>query len=244
MAVKPWLGAIKEPTYKYPKQTEEAPNVKIHLEYVHGYRTKDCRQNLYYYDQKTLLYHAAAVLIYHNISDNTQTLFTDHTDDILSIDFNKKEGSVLTGELGPNPLVNYYVNQKLTYTFKAPVKKGVLACAISPDSELGVCAGMDDDHVVTVLDLKKGKVLSSKKGGKKVILKLGWVNDSEFVSVGIKHFKYWTVDGSNLSVKDGKTQEILVSLAIDKSKGTVLVGGSGGKIYSCKGGDIKLIKTL
>jgi hypothetical protein len=52
---------------------------------------------------------------------------------------------------------------------------------------------MDDDHLVTLLDLKKGNVLASKKGGKKVILKLGWVNDDEFVSIGIKHFKYWTV---------------------------------------------------
>jgi hypothetical protein len=39
-----------------------------------------------------------------------------------------------------------------------------------------VCAGMDEDHLVSLLDLKKGAVVSSKKGGKKVILKLGWVN--------------------------------------------------------------------
>jgi hypothetical protein len=32
------------------------------------------------------------------------------------------------------------------------------------------------------------------KGGKKVILKVGWINNSEFVSVGINHFKSWTVD--------------------------------------------------
>ena len=66
MAVKPWLGAIKEPTYPYPKQTSDCPNADINLEYVHGYRTKDCRQNLYFNDDKTLIYHAAAVLIYHD----------------------------------------------------------------------------------------------------------------------------------------------------------------------------------
>jgi hypothetical protein len=57
-----------------------------------------------------IIYHAAAVLIYHNVADNTQTLFTDHNDDILSIDYNKNAGSVMTGEIGPNPIVNYYVN--------------------------------------------------------------------------------------------------------------------------------------
>lgn len=167
--------------------------MEIKLEYVHGYRTKDCRQNLFYSSNKLIIYHAAAVLIYHNISDNTQQLFTDHNDDILSIDFNRQAESVITGELGPNPIVNYYVNQKLVHTFKGPVKKGVLACAINPESKLAVCAGMDDDHLVALLDLNKRAVVSTKKGGKKVILKLGWVNSNEFVSIGIKHFKYWTV---------------------------------------------------
>lgn len=132
MAVKPWLGAIKEPTYAYPKQTGQAPKAKIELEHVHGYRTKDCRQNLYYVDKKTVLYHAAAVLIYHSLEKNTQTLFTDHNDDILSIDYNRNQRSIMTGQIGPHPLVNYYVDQVLKFTFKGPVKKGILACAINP----------------------------------------------------------------------------------------------------------------
>jgi hypothetical protein len=42
---------------------------------------------------------------------------------------------------------------------------------------LAAVAGMDDDHQVAVLDLKTGAVRAIKNGGKKVILKLGWVND-------------------------------------------------------------------
>jgi len=84
------LGAIKEPTYKYPKQTKERPNASIDLEYVHGYRVKDCRQNLYYQDDKVLIFHAAAVLIYHDTKNNSQKLLTDHRDDILSIAYHKK----------------------------------------------------------------------------------------------------------------------------------------------------------
>ena len=97
MAVKPWLGAIKEPTYDYPKQTKHAPSAEIELEYVHGYRVKDCRQNLYFGDEKTLIFHAAAVLIYHNVKSNSQQLLVDHKDDILSIDFHKESDAVITG---------------------------------------------------------------------------------------------------------------------------------------------------
>lgn len=43
MAVKPWVGAIKEPTYSYFKDKSQhlPPPVDIVPDYVYGYRTKD-----------------------------------------------------------------------------------------------------------------------------------------------------------------------------------------------------------
>ena len=42
LAVKPWLGAIKEPTgwKKAPLNQNKAPTAELTLEYVHGYRSK------------------------------------------------------------------------------------------------------------------------------------------------------------------------------------------------------------
>lgn len=48
MAVKPWKGAIKPPTNIVYKSTGKAPPVTLELDYAHGYRTKDCRNNLKY----------------------------------------------------------------------------------------------------------------------------------------------------------------------------------------------------
>lgn len=48
MAVKPWLGAIKEPTQPYYKSRGKPPRANLSLRYAHGYRTKDCRNNLKY----------------------------------------------------------------------------------------------------------------------------------------------------------------------------------------------------
>ena len=147
---------------------------------------------MYYRDKDTLIFHAAAVLIYHNVKNNTQELMVEHADDILSIDYHAQTGQVITGQLGPKPSVCLWRNTKLKHKFKAPVKKGVLAIGISQSGELAACAGMDDDHYVSVMDLESGKTLATLKGGKKVILKLAWISNKQFVTAGINHFKYWT----------------------------------------------------
>lgn len=102
-------------------------------------------------------------------------MLTNHNDDILSIDYHRATGGVITGELGPKPLVNFYKNAELVKSFKAPVTKGVLALSISPDGGKAIAVGMDNDHYLALLDLEKGTVICTAKGGKKVILKVGWI---------------------------------------------------------------------
>lgn len=46
-AVKPWLGAIVEPTYHPPKNNTK-PDITYNIDFVYGYRTEDVRMNLYY----------------------------------------------------------------------------------------------------------------------------------------------------------------------------------------------------
>jgi hypothetical protein len=70
-------------------------------------------------------------------------LLNDHNDDILSIDYHRPTNQVITGELGPKPLVCLYKDAKLVHKFVAPVKKGVLTIAISPDGKKAACAGME-----------------------------------------------------------------------------------------------------
>lgn len=80
-ACKPWMGAIKEPTYTYynnPKEQHLPPKCKIEIEYVHGYRSKDMRNNVYVLNNGKLLYNAAALGIVLDYETNTQTFFNKH----------------------------------------------------------------------------------------------------------------------------------------------------------------------
>jgi hypothetical protein len=46
MACKPWIGAVIPPT-KLPTVNGTIPDISYKLEYVFGYRTYECNNNLY-----------------------------------------------------------------------------------------------------------------------------------------------------------------------------------------------------
>lgn len=63
VSIKPWMGAIKEPSnyYKDPLNQNKAPMVDISLEYVHGYRSRDCKNNVRYLKNGSILFNTAAL---------------------------------------------------------------------------------------------------------------------------------------------------------------------------------------
>ena len=102
----------------------------LELEYVHGYRGYDCRNNLYYLPDGRLVYHAASLGILLDTKANTQVsgrctarprplpqrFFTEHTDDIISLAINRGaafEHIVATGQIGKSPVIYVWDALKL-----------------------------------------------------------------------------------------------------------------------------------
>ncbi len=100
MAVKPWIGAIKEPA-NHPPPNPAPPSVQYALEYVYGYRCEDSRMNVYFNPSGEAVYMTAALGVILNTKNNTQKFFgggmvdmkaknvsddnNSHTDDITSL---------------------------------------------------------------------------------------------------------------------------------------------------------------
>lgn len=99
MAVKPWMGAIKEPTKPYYKGAGKPPRASCILSFAHGYRTKDCRNNLRYISEHEIAYHTAGLGIVMNIEDrpHTQQFFDSHNDDIISMCWSEDRTEMFTG---------------------------------------------------------------------------------------------------------------------------------------------------
>lgn len=244
MSVKPWLGAMAKPTGFEFGKTDEKPKVKLELEHVYGYRGNRCRNNILWVDSKTILYFAAAVGIVHDIEANTQKFFRMHSDDVISVDYHREKRLVVTGEQGKTPAI--YVWDVDTCEMKSKMagfhKRAITSVCFSKDGDLVASVGQDDKHSVAVYDWETGAL----KGGKdadtnKVLHIVANPNENnEFVSVGVKHIKFWDLSGG-LTVKAGilgklGSKQPFMSAAFVQNH--AIVGTQSGEIYVFAGNQL------
>ena len=69
---------------------------------------------------------------------------------------------------------------------------------------------------------------------------LAWINDKEFVTIGVKHIKFWTINGRNVTAKKGSTGgEALIPLtSVAVVNGTTVTGTFKGEISTWKAGSM------
>lgn len=107
MAVKPYLGVVKNSVPSYWKDSSQdlsEPNHSLELEFIHGYWCFDTRNNIFFVSENEILFHSAAVVIKMNIKSNLQQFNFGNTDDITAIA--KFQGTAATGQIGKNPIIN------------------------------------------------------------------------------------------------------------------------------------------
>lgn len=227
MAVKPWLGAIKAPTtFARPQRDfDKAPEFDLTLEYVHGFRCKDARSNIFYNSEGKIVTHAAAVGLTHDVESNTQTHNQTHIDDIMSIAKHPDGNLFATGEIGPKPHLIIWDsanNNETKFNIRKVLTKGVDCLGFSTDGNLLTAVCMDDNHNVVVFKMNgdaEPTVVGSSKGGTKTVIGIEWDSPTTFVTYGIHHMMYWNCNGqSPPKGKNGKPSagfsDTIVSAAV------------------------------
>ena len=76
----------------------KAPAEHLKLEWIYGYRGKDCRHNLHALPNGECVYFMAAVVILYNIDKSTQRHYVEHTDDIKSLAVHPDGVTIATGQ--------------------------------------------------------------------------------------------------------------------------------------------------
>eukprot|EP01135_Chromosphaera_perkinsii_P001223 Nk52_evm22s162 gene=Nk52_evmTU22s162 len=261
-APKPHMAAaeVVSEGKKFGREVGEAAKVKtgkgtkqvknIQLEYIYGYRGYDMRCNVHYVNESVIVYNAAGAGIVFNTVENTQTFYLEHTDDILSLALHPNKKLVATGQIGKSPNINVWdVDSKKTLSvIKGFHQRGVCFVDFSNSGEILVSVGLDDNHSIAVYEWKKGTLLASGRGhGDRIfVCNFRPGSDKEFVTCGVKHIKFWSVTGNELSSKRGifgdkGTLQTMLSVAF--GEGDITYSGSmSGDVYVWKG--FKLTKVL
>jgi WD40 repeat protein len=173
MATKPWKGTINNNVpsgYKPNKTLNKAPDTSLRLEYIHGYRCHDTRNNLRYNTEGNVVYHTAAVGIVLDPKDHTkQKYYMEHTDDILCLAIHGN--LVVTGEIGKKPVLSLWdssvaggANPTAIAVDVGTIMNGIAMVAFSHDGKKIAAIAMDKDHTVYIYDVEKLK--SSRTNGK------------------------------------------------------------------------------
>ncbi|KAH3854417.1 hypothetical protein DPMN_096959 [Dreissena polymorpha] len=177
----------------------------LQLEYIYGYRGFDARDNLHYVnDGADIVYHAAGAGIVKNLSTGSQSFYLKHTDDIICLAVNqhpKFKNIVASGQIGNPPCLHIWnaaTKETLSILRGGEHSKGVCSVDFSCTGKYVVSVGLE--HNITVWRWQDGTALATVVGHSQRIFRAEFRpdSDSQFVSVGVKHVKFWTVAGNQI----------------------------------------------
>ncbi|MCQ2819417.1 MAG: EF-hand domain-containing protein, partial [archaeon] len=161
-ALKPWITNVVNSVpsnYRPSKLDGQLPDAQLELEWVHGYRCHDTRNNLRYNIDGDIVYHTAAVGIVYNKDRHEQKFLNEHFDDITALAIHPNRKYVATGEIGPMPLITVWDTTedcKALVRIREPLQKGINHLAFSKDGKYLVATAADDNHNLAIFDWQKG----------------------------------------------------------------------------------------
>ncbi|XP_043999463.1 echinoderm microtubule-associated protein-like 1 isoform X2 [Gambusia affinis] len=141
----------------------ELPSNKLKLDWVYGYRGRDCRSNLYLLPTGETVYFIASVVVLFNVDEQLQRHYTGHTDDIKCLAVHPDKITIATGQvagtssdgkqLAPHVRVWDSVSLNTLHVLGAGFFDRALVClAFSKSNGGNTLCVVDDsnDHVLSV----------------------------------------------------------------------------------------------
>ncbi|CAH2254713.1 echinoderm microtubule-associated -like 4 isoform X1 [Pelobates cultripes] len=247
MRGRPITMFIPSDVENYDDIRTELPPEKLKLEWVYGYRGRDCRANVYLLPTGEIVYFIASVVVLFNYDEKTQRHYLGHTDCVKCIAIHPDKIRIATGQIAGvdkdgrplQPHVRVWDSVSLS-TLQViglgTFERGV-GCLDFSKADSGVHLAVIDDsneHMLTVWDWQKKSKVAEIKTTNEVVLAVEFhpTDANTIVTCGKSHIFFWTWSGNSLVRKQGifgkyekpKFVQCLAFLA----NGDVLAGDSGG----------------
>ncbi|XP_029972727.1 echinoderm microtubule-associated protein-like 1 isoform X5 [Salarias fasciatus] len=226
----------------------ELPCSKLKLDWVYGYRGRDCRSNLYLLPTGETVYFIASVVVLFNVDEQLQRHYTGHTDDIkclavhpdkITIATGQVAGTSSDGKLVPHVRVWDSVSLNTLHVLGTGFFDRALVClAFSKSNGGNTLCVVDDsnDHVLSVWDWQREDRLAEVKCSNESVFAADFhpTDSSIVVTCGKSHLYFWHLEKGALVKKQGlfeKQEKPKFVLCVTFAEnGDAITGDSSGNI--------------
>ncbi|XP_072547989.1 echinoderm microtubule-associated protein-like 2 isoform X2 [Salminus brasiliensis] len=233
------------------------PERKLKLQWVYGYRGRDCRSNLYLLPTGEIVYFNASVVVLYNVEEQQQRHYLGHNDDVKCLAVHPDMVTIATGQvagtskdgklLAPHVRIWDSVSLNTLHVIGMGVFDRAVTCVAFSKSNGGahLCAVDDaNDHILSVWDWQKEKQLADVKCSNESVLGAVFhpMEANLIVTCGKSHLNFWTMEGNTLTKRQGlfekhEKPKYVLCVAFAEN-GDAITGDSSGNIYIwAKGGN-------
>ncbi|XP_050037299.1 echinoderm microtubule-associated protein-like 2 isoform X1 [Dermacentor andersoni] len=130
-------------------KVNSAPSQRLKLEWVYGYRGRDCRANLFLLPTGEMVYFIAAVVVLYNVEEQIQRHYLGHTDDIKCLAVHPNKLLIATGQVAS-------IDRRERKHIGAHSTCGPCACSLfQPHVRIWDSVSLNTLHVIGVGDFER-----------------------------------------------------------------------------------------
>ncbi|XP_063365069.1 echinoderm microtubule-associated protein-like 2 [Cydia amplana] len=233
-----------------PAKVAPPPQNKLKLEWIYGYRGKDCRSNLYLLPTGEIVYFVAAVVVLFNVEEQCQRHYTGHTDDVKCLAIHPNKLIVASGQCAGHDRVDARPHVRvwnsvslatLAVIGAGQMERSIAALSFSRADGGALLAAVDEgaDHTISVWEWQrdKGHCLAETKCSVDTVVAAEFhpLDRNHIVTCGKNHIAFWTLDHTNMLYKrmgvfESRDKPKYVTCLGFNHNGDVLSGDSSGNI--------------
>jgi microtubule-associated protein-like 6 len=232
-----WLQSVVTPANP-AEQKLDIPPVSLKLEYVHGYRCVEMRNNLAYVSPSEIAFCAASVGVVMDRQSKSQKFYEVHTDMISAFAVSTDGKYCATGQSGATPKVTVWSTASCTLLVLVPDLQlhSVCSLAFSDNGEYLAVVSADENHTISIYNWRRQTVLSKFYMGVAHVFDICFTeNDQSLFVCSTKDLMLWENVTSKVPIsrrpmlaETGMWQPFLCCRPFNDS---VLVGTADGSMY-------------
>nr|XP_061815990.1 echinoderm microtubule-associated protein-like 3 isoform X1 [Nerophis lumbriciformis] len=246
----------------YEELKMEPPSERLELDWIYGYRGRDCRANLYFLPTGEAVYFTSCVIVLYHINKRTQRHYRKHTDCVRCLTLHPDKVRIASGQTAGVDKDGKTVQQcvhiwdsttlvTLQQIGLGTFHKGLGSVAFSTmDSGVFLCV-IDDsnEHMLSVWDCTKGTKQAEVKTTNEAVFAVEFhpADSTNIITCGKSHVHFWTLSSGQFTKKQGifgkYKKPKFIQCFVFSLTGEVLTGDSEGNILTW-GKSAADIKTL